>query len=174
MTRYPQHGRGGGGGGVPNRGGRGPDRGGGTQQHDHTAAIAVLFDPNKSDTELFDTLAEQQAKVVPEGVNSSQLRRYFGELKGLYNQFRSLTAGEMDPAARQQVYRDKIESRFKMLRSKLAYGRRPGARGALQPQFSQMLESGIAKVSDAKTFERFVLHIEAVVGFMYGNEKVKK
>jgi len=143
---------------------------GGPQQSN----VQVMFDPAKTDTELYDKLAEDQEAALSSKVNSSQLRRYFGELKGLYNQFRVLKGGQLDSEELQRVYGEKIEPRFKMLRSKLAYGRRPGARGALQQDFAHVLEEGIGKVQDAQQFERFVLHIEAVVGFMYGNGKVSK
>lgn len=166
MTKFPASR-----GGPPHRGNQPHNNPG---QRGPVSTIPVLFDPAKTDTELFDSLAYEQADKIPEQVNSSQLRRYFSELKGLFNQFRSLVAGEPAQAKRQEVYAAKIEPRFKMLRSKLAYGRRPGARGSLQKDFAHVLEQGIAKVSDAKEFERFVLHIEAVVGFMYGNGKVSK
>jgi len=135
--------------------------------------VEVLFDPAKKQTELFDKLAKEQADKIVGPVNSSQLRRYFGELKGLFNQFRSLVAGE-PKEKRQEIYAAKIEPRFKMLRSKLAYGRRPAARGSLPKDFAHVLEQGIARVTEADEFELFVLHIEAVVGFMYGNGKVSK
>ncbi len=158
------------------RGGPSQQRGsygsGAQDRRSATSSIEVLFDPARSDTELFDALAEEQAKKLPSPVNSSQLRRYFGELKGLYNQFRSLVAG--DPDQRNSIYQERIEARFKMLRSKLAYGRRPGARGSLDKDFARVLEEGIGKVKDSDQFTKFVLHIEAVVGFMYGNEKVSK
>ncbi|TWT40214.1 type III-A CRISPR-associated protein Csm2 [Botrimarina hoheduenensis] len=136
--------------------------------------VTALFDPSKPDRELYDSLAEQQADSISGEVNSSQLRRYFGELKGLYNQYRAITAGADDPT-RQQRYADRIEPRFKMLRSKIAYGRRQSGRQAeALKMFCGFLDDGIQKVNDATQFERFVLHVEAVVGFMYGNGKVSK
>jgi CRISPR type III-A-associated protein Csm2 len=156
------------------RGGGGPSDSGPSGQ---TANTQCHFDPAKSDADLFDTLAEQQANAFPnddrDKVKPSQLRRYFSELKGLYNQFRALAGAEVDEAKRQAIFAERIDARFRMLRSKIAYGKREAAgqtRGL--KAFCDVLDQGINKVKNAKDFERFVLHVEAVVGFMYGNHKV--
>lgn len=134
--------------------------------------IQVLFDPAKSDTELFDALAEQQADQLE--INSAQLRRFFGEVKDLYRQFIALTAGEAADAKKQEVYQGKIEPRFKMIRSKVAYATRAGGQAKLPEAFADFLKEGIQKVGDHRQFVRFVMHLEAVVGFMYGKEKVRQ
>jgi CRISPR type III-A-associated protein Csm2 len=134
--------------------------------------IQVLFDPSKGDTELFDKLAEDQAEQLQ--INSSQLRRFFGEIKDLYRQFNALTAGEGAEAKKAEVYRQKIEPRFKMIRSKVAYATRAGGQAKLPSEFAQFLQEGISKVADQQQFVRFVMHLEAVVGFMYGKDKVRK
>ena len=134
--------------------------------------IQVLFDPSKEDTELFDRLAEQQADQLE--INSSQLRRFFGEIKDLYRQFNALTAGEAAEAKKEEVYRQKIEPRFKMIRSKVAYATRAGGQTKLPDEFAHFLKEGIQKVADYRHFIRFVMHLEAVVGFMYGKDKVRK
>ena len=132
----------------------------------------ILFDPTKPDVELFDTLAEQQADAMPDGrdsINSNQLRKYFGEIKDLYRQYQA--NGED-----QAFYQKSIEPRFKMIRSKVAYGSRPGGQGKLPKQFANMITVGIGKVRSGKKedFAKFVMHLEAVVGFMYGKGKVSK
>ena len=139
------------------------------------AAIEVLFDPSKEDTELFDTLAEQQANQFPDRfINSAQLRRFFGEIKDLYRQFNALAAGEATEAKKQEAYRREVEPRFKMIRSKVAYATRPGGQAKLPSEFARFLQEGIHKVTDHRQFRRFVMHVEAVVGFMYGKDKVRQ
>lgn len=160
MSRFPNGGRPGG-----YQGGQGRPR---------DTSIACLFDPSKDDSELFDKLAEDQAEEIPPGLKSNQLRRYFTELKGLLNQLRSLTAADPTDENKEKLFLQKINPRFRMLRSKIAYGSRQNGSAQLQPQFAEVLEQGIKKVQDAKQFERFVLHIEAVVGFLYGKDKVSK
>lgn len=137
----------------------------------------VLFNPAVEDRDLYDTLAEQQAMAMPSGrdaINSSQLRRFFGEVKDLYRQYNALVAGKPDPAQRAEIYRRQIEPRFKLVRSKVAYANRPGGQGKIPDEFSRFLSDGIAKVRDHEQFVRFVTHFEAVVGFMYGNDRVSK
>ncbi len=140
--------------------------------HRSRPEIEVLFDPSKPDVELFDTLAERQAEMLE--VNSAQLRRFFGEIKDLYRQFNALTAGTNNDAEKQAVYRQRIEPRFKMVRSKVAYATRAGGQARLPREFAQFVQQGIERVADHKQFVRFVMHFEAVVGFMYGKGKVKQ
>jgi CRISPR type III-A-associated protein Csm2 len=132
----------------------------------------VLFDPSKPDKELFDGLAEQQADMLE--INSSQLRRFFGEIKDLYRQFNAQVAGEAEESKKEQVYKQRIEPRFKMVRSKVAYASRPGGQAKVSAEFARFLQDGIKKVADHKQFVRFVMHLEAVVGFMYGKGKVRQ
>lgn len=135
-------------------------------------AAKVYFDPKCSDAELFDTLAEQQCDAL-EKINSTQLRRFFGEIKDLYRRFSSLTVA-CDPEETQEVYQTTIEPLFKMVRSKVSYATRAGGQSKLNEKFARMLSEGIAKVNDPEQFRRFVLHLEAVVGFMYGKGKVTR
>lgn len=131
----------------------------------------VLFDPQKSDTELFDTLAEQQADMLSE-INSSQLRRFFGELKDLFRQWRSSSATLKNDQEREDHYKRQYEPRFKMIRSKVSYATRAGGQSKLDEKFAKLFMVGISRVNSWKDFERFVTHVEAVVGFMYGKGKV--
>lgn len=129
----------------------------------------LLFDPQKSDSELFDTLAEKQADQLE--VNSAQLRRFFGELKDLYRQWRSVVANKSD-SEKEVIYREKFEPRFKMVRSKVSYATRSGGQAKLNENLAKFLLQGISKVSSWRDFERFITFLEAVVGFMYGKGKV--
>ena len=154
-----------GGGGYQQRreGGHRPNQGG--------APITVLFDPDKPEQELYDTLAETQAQALQ--INSSQLRKFFGEAKDLYRQFNALTAAATNDTEKDRVYRERIEARFRMLRSKVSYAQRRGGQAPLDDGFATFLKQAIQKVKNHQHFVRFILHFEAVVGFMYGLGKVR-
>lgn len=134
------------------------------------ATGASTFDPSKPKADLLDTLAEAQALRLM--INSSQLRRFFGEVKELYRQYESQRASS--PSEKwEEIYRSDIEPRFKMVRSKVAYakGRKGGTK--LPDEFASFLDDGIKSVSSSEQFRLFVQHFEAVVGFMYGLDRVR-
>ena len=164
--RPNQPGHGGGGGGVQNRGPR-------------TANPAnSLFDVSKPDAELYDQIAEQQADVFAQldfrnRIPASQLRRFFGEVKELFRRFNSQTAANSDKTE-EDVYRQSIEPQFRMIRSKVAYTLGRQGSSSVPREFADFLSEGIRKVDTAKNFRRFVLHFEAVVGFMYGKDALSK
>ncbi|HHK41257.1 MAG TPA: type III-A CRISPR-associated protein Csm2 [Planctomycetaceae bacterium] len=142
------------------------------QANRHSAQTqSPVFDPQKSHTELLDTLAEQQAKDLSE-INSNQLRRFFGEVKELYRRFESRIAGQ--PEDSEKIYRQEIEPLFKMIRSKVSYASRAGGQAKVPWDFEKFLSDGIAKVRGPDDFRLFVRHFEAVVGFLYGLDKVQK
>ncbi len=129
-----------------------------------TASAPPLFDPAKPRAELVDTLAEEQACRFPDGpdrLNSSQLRRFFGEVKDL---LKRLDAG--------RDYKTEIEPMFKMLRSKASYAYRNGQNNKIPEAFHEFIKNGVNKVTDEEQFRLFVQHFEAVVGFLYGTRKV--
>ncbi len=135
--------------------------------------VQCLFDPAKPEQELYDKLAEKQAEAFDhKSVGSAQLRRFFGEIKDLYHRYNALTAQSADDAAKAEVYRRDIEPLFKMIRSKVSYATRPGGQGRLHSGFAHLLDRGIDTVKDVTQFRKFVTYLEAVVGFMYGKEKV--
>lgn len=167
--RGNQHGNRGGpphhrpGGGSPHRGDSGDRR----QDSDfRNASVNVLFDPAKPLAELVDDLALKQAGELE--INSAQLRRFFGEIKQLYRQFQSLTAAGADG---QEMYAARIEPAFRMIRSKVAYAAKASSQ-KIRPAFARYLFDSIGKVRNAADFRKFVLHLEAVVGFLYGTGKV--
>lgn len=149
-------------------GGRPPQRSYAPQ----AGGVPPLFDPSKPPAELFDSLAEKQAEQFQASVKSSQLRRFFGEVKDLYRQLEALTAGVGDQTEHARIYREQIEPRFKMVRSKVSYAGRPGGQAKIPAEFASFLTGCIQKVGNHEQFRLFVLHFEAVVGFMYGKGKV--
>jgi CRISPR type III-A/MTUBE-associated protein Csm2 len=133
-------------------------------------SLPPTFDPSKPKAELLDALAEEQAKAL--SINSSQLRRFFGEVKDLYRQYETKCAAA--PRSEwEDLYRQDIEPRFKLVRSKVAYakGRQGGSK--LPADFASFLDAGIKKVRTGEEFRLFVQHFEAVVGFMYGLDQVR-
>lgn len=157
-------------GSTSGRGGpRGPQSSHGGSRHGaqpSSSGAPPLFDPAKPLDELVDALAEQQAALIPggrDGLQSSQLRRFFGDVKELYRRLEQNSS-----------YDQLIKPMFKMIRSKAAYAWRNGDRGAskIPREFYEFLDKGIAKVQNESDFRKFVQHFEAVVGFLYGTGKV--
>ncbi|MCA9013004.1 MAG: type III-A CRISPR-associated protein Csm2 [Planctomycetaceae bacterium] len=133
-----------------------------------------LFDVTKPDAELYDDLAEKQADVfVSDKIASSQLRRFFSEIKDLYRRFNSLTKAN-STGDDEAIYKSHIEPQFRMMRSKIAYTVGRASNVKVPYAFADFLSLGISKVRSAKDFRRFVLHFEAVVGFMYGKDALSK
>jgi len=130
-----------------------------------------LFDPKEGQARLLDELAEQQAENLDK-INSSQLRRFFGEIKDLYRRFEARAAApDTDPAT---IYKESIEPPFKMVRSKVSYATRSSGASRVPDDFAKFLSDGIKQVNDHEQFRLFVKHFEAVVGFMYGKGMVQK
>jgi len=149
-------------------------RSGGSGGQQRAQEFQVLFDPAATDTRLFDELAERQVKLLPSRENSSQVRRFFGEVKELYRQF-TTQAEHLEGTDKQHLYEQQIEPRFKMIRSKVRYAcPQGGGQRKISREFADLLSEGIRQVNDHQTFERFVNHLEAVVGFMYGLGKVSR
>ena len=116
------------------------------------------FDLQRDEKELVDELAERQAKKFPyPRLKSTQLRKFFGEVKDLY---RRLTQG--------QDYEKQIEPEFKMLRSKVYYAHRKSGEDRVPREFVDFIDNGVKTVKNKEDFEKFVRHFEAVVGFWYG------
>lgn len=155
-----------GGGSRPGGGGGG----GGAGVSAPRAKVVIHFDPGKDEAELYDTLAEKQALELE--IRSNQLRKFFGEVKELYRRFEAATAS-CSPKEREDFYTAQIAPLFRMMRSKVAYARRTGGQSPLPAGFADFLDAAIGKVHNDGDFVRFVRHFEAVVGFMYGNGKVK-
>jgi CRISPR type III-A-associated protein Csm2 len=146
--------------------GGGGNGGGGAPPRPAATSGPPFFDPAKSEVLLLDELAEKQAQALV-GLNPTQLRRFFREVKEHSRRLEALTANlsEEDP---QEIYARDIEPLFKMMRSKVAYATRPGASSGVTPNFKNFLDHGIQNVRNLQEFRLFVQHFEAVVGFFYG------
>lgn len=127
-------------------------------------ANPVLFDPARPEAELYDTLAEQQAeKYKEQEISSSQLRKFFGEVKDLYRRL------QQDP----ERWDREIKPRFKKLRSMAMYLCPPErSKQKIPERFRDFIMACVERVQTKDEFCKFVLHFEALVGFMYGKGKV--
>jgi len=137
-----------------------------------------LFDTSLPDAALYDEVAEKQADQFAamdrrNKIPVSQLRRFFSELKDLYRRQEARQAADASKSP-DEIFRTCIEPQFRMIRSKVAYttGRQGGS--SVPREFADFLSLGIKKVSDVSEFRRFVTHVEAVVGFMYGKDAFQK
>lgn len=109
---------------------------------------------------LLDEDAEKQADALRgTKINSTQIRRFFGDVKNL-----SLRLEQGRPWAQ-------IEPLFRMLRSKAEY-----AKGTkkIPDEFSAFIGDNVERVKDQQDFKAFVLYFEAVLGFAYGKGLVKE
>lgn len=132
-------------------------RGGFKINPDPPVQLYLDKEKQKVNPEVLDKVAEQKADKM-ESMSSSQLRRFFGEIKGLYNR---LENGESF---------DRILPLVKILKSKAYYACN---RKKIRKSFAGFLIGGIDQVNDEKDFRAIVMHFEAIVGFMYGKDKVK-
>ncbi|MGC9455734.1 MAG: type III-A CRISPR-associated protein Csm2 [Phycisphaerae bacterium] len=127
------------------------------RQNSSGASEQPTFDPQTSQKDLVDGLAEKQADIFGRDLNSSQLRRFFGEVKDMFRRLEQ-----------NQPYETTIEPQFKMLRSKSYYAQHKGGGQGVPQSFTKFIDNAVQKVSNEEQFRLFVKHFEAVVGFWYG------
>jgi len=134
------------------------EAGGGLQPD---APVQFYTDAGKENInpELLDKIAEEKADRMHTKINSAQLRRFFGEVKELYNRLQHRESFE------------RLLPLIKMIKSKAHYAFR---REKIPREFGNFILGGIKQVEDEADFRAFVLYFEAVVGFMYGKGLVKK
>lgn len=145
-------------------------------QHQQELFMAVQQKPNKLslflddgttiNSKLCDSLANEQIQVFlndkdkwgkPNKISSSQIRRFFGEMKGYYNRLRS---GESY---------SRMYPMIKLIKSKACYACN---RKKISSKFRDFIVVLVDSITEnEKTFEAVMLHFEAVVGFMYGEER---
>ena len=135
-----------------------------------TPDAQIEFYSDKEKTKLkadvFSDLAEEAADKIREGLNSTQLRRFFGEMKGYYQQWRNQSKNK-------EVFNITILPLIKLMKSKVFYAINPKKR-KIPDTFASFLLGGIKQIQDGNDFEAFILYFEAVVGFMYGKGMVSK
>jgi CRISPR type III-A-associated protein Csm2 len=162
MGAYQQH-----------RGGRGfPSRGAAGRQRPASGAPATpqpdfFFrgdgerdkDLPRSDL-LTDEAREHGEEWVRDQLNSSQLRRFFHEVKAI--------VASVEAAATPEEGFRRARPRLALLRSKAAYAARQGAGQKIPESFRRYLEQMVANVQDVHDLRAFALAFEAAVGYFYG------
>jgi CRISPR-associated protein Csm2 len=96
---------------------------------------------------------------------STQLRRFFSEVKGMARQLDLLTSRDKGErtASKEEAW-PRIHPQFAMLKSKVVYAQ--GRLGKNMPDtFVQFIINHVAWVESVEDFESFLSHFEAVVGF---------
>ena len=118
--------------------------------------------------DLCDSLAWKQIQMFLDDTDRgrvrqnsmTQVRRFFGEMKGLYNRVRN---GESYA---------RIFPLIKMMKSKAAYA---SGRNTITYKFKDFIFLLVDSVTEEeRTFEAVMLHFEAVFGFFYGERGLAK
>lgn len=104
----------------------------------------------------FITPRETRRGGRPPKLNSSQLRRFYGDAKSL------------EARVNAQGF-DRLKPLVKMMKSKVAYSCPTDGRECKVPvEFRNYVEEMINSIDDERDFRGFLLCFEAVVGFFYG------
>ncbi len=90
-------------------------------------------------------------------LKAHQLRRFFNEFKGLQRKLDTKTDKEAGYRALHPI--------VKMTIAKVKYAK---GRDLVPGTFVDWFEDCVQDIKDVKSFEAFVLHFEAVVGYCYG------
>jgi CRISPR type III-A-associated protein Csm2 len=108
----------------------------------------------------------RQRKKGPHYVSSTQLRRYYNDVKQLQFKIeRDLKEKKDsdDPEALKEYL-----PLIKMLKAKVAYGTRPGTVERVSPKFQETIDDCVGLIKRPKDFQAFVLFFESIVGYYYG------
>lgn len=160
------------GGGFGGGGGRGPGGsfGGNSSEPKSlpTPRPVVYFQPDGS---LFPTLMDNQAEDLAQQLNqvtTTQLRRFYDDVLTLRQR---LMAEQRQGRDKEAVFND-LRADFKMLKAKAVYanGRNPKT---VPLPLLQFFIDHVAAVNNAREFEAFCKHFQAVVAFhkFYGENK---
>lgn len=149
----------------PNQQGRqGPPAGEGTGQP--ASLPAVKYHENeKLRPDLLDGDAEQVGKALAAaGLQSAQLRRFYGDVLNLRRRFELRSAGQ-DISRREEAFQE-ILPEFRMLRAKAYYANKR-SKNILPDVMKKFMENHVREVKTWKDFLAFCRHFEAVVAFHY-------
>ncbi|GIU76162.1 MAG: hypothetical protein KatS3mg004_3249 [Bryobacteraceae bacterium] len=119
--------------------------------------------------ELLDEEAMQVGKALADaGLESAQLRRFYGDVLSLRRRFEIRSAG-MEPDKQESVFAD-ILPEFRMLRAKAFYANKRNER-ILPAVMKDFIQRHVNAVKNAKDFLAFCRHFEAVVAYHYAFAK---
>lgn len=113
--------------------------------------------------DLFDTEALNRVNRWG-NLTTSQLRKYYNEIKNLENRFINLSEGNKDKM--EETWKD-IHPLLVMVKAKISYDIGRGEAGVTEG-FKKYLEDCIDSVNNYKDFEAFTKFFEACVGYYYG------
>ncbi|MCS7069834.1 MAG: type III-A CRISPR-associated protein Csm2 [Meiothermus sp.] len=113
---------------------------------------------------LFDSEAKKDADQV-QGIQSSQFRNYFHELRALEARF------EREAKGNPQVAFAKLIPQLELLKAKLAYGQRKNGplqnAGGFVNLMNRLIDAGKRSPED---FEAMMQYLEAVLAYFYAKE----
>lgn len=113
---------------------------------------------------LFDTDARKDAEGV-QGIQSSQFRNYFHELRTLEANF------EREAKASREMAFAKLIPQLELLKAKLAYGQRKNGplqnAGGFVNLMNRLIDAGKKSPED---FEAMMQYLEAVLAYFYAKE----
>ncbi|KIM06093.1 MAG: hypothetical protein KN64_00940 [Sulfurovum sp. AS07-7] len=112
----------------------------------------------KTNTELFNEVAKNYAKNIGDGVQNTQIRKFYDYVLEYNEKSRNLTNEE---------FKTDILPFIKMLNSKVAYAstRTSGGKKLVNDAFVSMIKDCISAVKEKDDLANFKLFFEAVIGF---------
>ncbi len=120
--------------------------------------LETLVDNCATDWACF--LANPKAKKSKDMVTKNQIRKYFHEIKEIYNQLKPYREEEKENRFKQ------IKFKLKILKSRVTYDANRDSNG-IPSSLRDFIINGSDQCRTYSDFEKFVLHFEAVVGFFY-------
>jgi CRISPR-associated protein Csm2 len=118
--------------------------------------------------EYLTTKAEEKAKLFKEkGLESSQMRKYYDELK-----LQEKRAYEL--ASNNETFKSKVLPFVKFVKAKIAYGvgRNVGGKRLVPEEFKQHMDEQINKIDTFEDLRNFLLHFQAIICyFTYYKER---
>ncbi len=135
----------------------------------NTNITSINVDLSKDPVTLIDQEAENLARqLIPKPhqkgkLTKTQIRKYYNEIKTI-DQW--IKYSRQNQEERERFYQDKAILRVKMLRSRVTYDANRET-NKISAAFEHFISTAIKQCKDYKTFEKFTLLFEAVIGFCY-------
>jgi len=101
-------------------------------------------------------------------ISSNQLRRYYNDVKELQAKIEKHLKDNKD-SQNSELLKEFLPL-IKMLKAKVAYGRRPGAKDRVSRTFQETMDACIDLIKSPRDFQTFVLFFESIVGYYYAVE----
>lgn len=130
------------------------------------------WDTQDGKKHLSKKLFEEASKDINSwgNLSTSQLRKYYGEIKSLENRLINLSEGKKDKM--QEIWKD-IHPMFIMVKAKISYDKARKDAGVTDG-FKTYMENCINSVKDHEDFGAFTKYFEACVGYFYWEQAKKE